>query len=102
GAEAVQDRPVVAAELREVGVGVQRVHVARETVEERLLRERLHGDRLVGGRSGGRLRGPLGPRSPPKPPSPRAKMLAVLRKRRRPFGSTLSVSTTTTAPFTLS
>src|SRR5216117_860353 len=31
GAEAVQDRPVVAAELREVGVGVQRVHVARET-----------------------------------------------------------------------
>ena len=54
---------------------------------------------LSGGRSGGTLRGPLGPRSPPKPPSPRAKMPIVLRKRRRPFVSTLSVSSTTSAAF---
>src|SRR5207244_2740540 len=48
GAEPVQDRPLVAGHAGELGVGVQRVHVAREPVEQRLLGPRRHGDRLVG------------------------------------------------------
>src|SRR4029077_2188490 len=48
GAEAVEDRAIVAAELREVRVGMQRVHVAREAVDQGLLRERLRRHGLVG------------------------------------------------------
>jgi hypothetical protein len=44
----MQDGTVVAPELREVRVGVERVHVAGEPVDERLLRQRLVRDRLVG------------------------------------------------------
>ncbi len=76
GAEAVEDRAVEAAHRGELRVGVQRVHVARESVDERLLRQRLHADRLVGRAvRAARCARRSGPRSPPKPPSPRTKML---------------------------
>src|SRR5262249_39664501 len=48
GAEPVQDGTVEAAHGRELRIGVQRIHVAREAIDERLLRERLVGDGLVG------------------------------------------------------
>src|SRR5262249_39533936 len=59
GAEPVDDRAVEAAELRELGVRVQRVLVAREAIEQRLLRQRARFEHPVGralGRDVARLR----------------------------------------------
>ena len=69
----MEDGGVEAAHLREGGVGVERVLVAAEAVEERLLGAASSIPRRGRvSRSGGVLPG-AGPLSPPNPPSPRRK-----------------------------
>jgi hypothetical protein len=66
----VDDRLVEAAQLREVGIGVERILVARQAIDQRLLLERRRSTTPSGARSGATLPA-FGPESPPKPPSPR-------------------------------
>ena len=77
GAEAVQDRALEAGRLREGGLGMQRIVVAAQPIDQRHFRARAEiadriGRALGIGCGGGVSRG-----GPPKPPSPRQKLVCV-------------------------
>ena len=103
GAQPVQDRAVEAAHRGERRVGVQRVAVARQPVDERLVGRRLQRDLVIGRASaGGSFCGPDGPRSPPQPPSPRMNADERVVHSGSPESSFTSASVTTTAALPLS
>ena len=99
-AQPVQDRGLEPGNGGELGVGVERVLVARQPVEQRLVAHRRRLDDGVGCPLGGRVAG-LGPGSPPKPPSPRAKIENRLVNS-GPSASELSTSSTTRPALPLS
>ena len=81
----MQDRPGKAGGRGEAGIGVQRVAVAAQPVQQRLLRQSGRANSRSGARSG--AAGRDGPRSPPKPPSPRAKIERFWVHSRAPSGA---------------
>ena len=103
GAEPVQDRALEAAELREGGIGVERVAVAREPVEQRLVDARRVASARGRACAPGQLEATAGPRSPPKPPSPRKNAVMRVRNRGFPVATfTESETRSTEAAFPLS
>ena len=70
-AQPVQDRSVEPGERRERRIGVQRVAVARQPVDEGLFGTGRVGDGVVGVAVGRLVLRTARPRSPPHPPSPR-------------------------------
>ncbi len=98
----MQDGPVEAAHGGELGIGVQRVAVAGEAVEQGLIGAGGVGDEWSGSRSGIAAE-PEGPRSPPHPPSPRMNSeLVVVHSGWRVPVSVATAAVTTTAAEPLS
>jgi hypothetical protein len=101
GAQAIQDRTRKARRRSEFRIGVQRIAVAAQPVQQGLLRKIGSGTSTPGARSGGET-DVDGPRSPPNPPSPRAKIDRFVFHNGLPSGSVTDVSLTLTAALPLS
>ena len=96
GAQPVQDRgrePTSGGERR---VGVQRIAVAGQSVEQRLVGVVAYSTTSSGSRSGGCVPRPDGPRSPPQPPDSRMNSEARVVNSGDPSSCTPSVRNTTT------
>ena len=102
GAKPVQDRTREARHLREGGIAVQRIAVARQRIEKRLIGARIAFVHEIGRARGNGCGSGAPSFGPPKPPSPRAKIVALSVQSLSPdAASFITRSVTMTAPLSL-